>query len=63
MYIYEYAEWPLFKFDLEKLSIFLEQCHFEQGKLLSKMELLGLTEKEEKVLSTITSDIIKSSEI
>ena len=27
------------------------------------MELLGLTEKEDKVLSTITSDIIKSNEI
>ncbi len=63
MYIYEQDAWPEFHFDSQKLSSLLESCHVEQGKLLSKMEMLGLSEREDKVLATITSDVIKSSEI
>lgn len=63
MYIYENDDWTNFKFDFQKISNLLENCHIAQGKLLSKMELLGLSEKEDKVLSTITNDILKSSEI
>lgn len=63
MYIYENPGWPEFTFDNNRISPLLEACHIEQGKLLSKMEQLGLTEKEDKVLSTITSDIINSNEI
>jgi len=63
MYIHERKKWPEFYFDQEKLSALLERCHIEQGKLLSKMELLGFSEREDKILTTITSDVIKSSEI
>ena len=63
MFIYEHDQWPQFTYDEHKISSLLENCHIEQGRLLSKMELLGLSEKQDKVLSTITSDIIKSSEI
>lgn len=63
MYIYEKQDWPKFTFDYNRISPLLEICHIEQGRLLSKMELLGLTEKEDKVLSTITSEVIKSNEI
>lgn len=63
MYIYQDEHWPHFEYDSQSLSNLLEECHLEQGKLLSRMEMLGLSEKEEKILSTITSDIIKSSEI
>ena len=63
MFIYELEKWPEFYFDQTRIFPLLEKCHIEQGKLLSKMELLGLSEKEDKVLSTITSDVIKSSEI
>lgn len=63
MYIYEQDAWPEFHFDLQNLSSLLESCHIEQGRLLSKMEMLGLSEKEDKVLATVTSDVIKSSEI
>ncbi len=63
MYIYKYNEWPEFYFDQTKISALLELCHIEQGKLLSKMEMLGFSEREDKVLTTITSDIVKSSEI
>lgn len=63
MYIHELEKWPEFYFDQASISSLLENCHIEQGKLLSKMELLGLAEREDKVLTTITSDVIKSSEI
>lgn len=63
MFIYELEKWPEFYFDQTRIFPLLEKCHIEQGKLLSKMELLGLSEKEDKVLATITSDVIKSSEI
>ena len=63
MYIYEHSEWPNFTYDEKKVASLLEICHIEQGKLLSKMDMLGLSEKQDKILSTVTSDIIKSSEI
>ena len=63
MYIYEHESWPHFSYDPQKLSALLEQCHVAQGRLLSKMELLGLSQKEDKILLTISNDVIKSSEI
>ena len=63
MYIYQDEHWPYFEYDSHSLTRLLEECHLEQGKLLARMDVLGLSEKEEKILSTITSDIIKSSEI
>jgi len=63
MYIYENNDWPNFFYDQEQIFPLLEECHIAQGKLLSKMEMIGLSEKEDKILSTITSDILKSSEI
>lgn len=63
MYIWESANWPDFIYRQIEIQPLLEECHIEQGKLLAKMDLLKLSEKEEKVLSTITSDIIKSNEI
>lgn len=63
MYIYEYENWPHFTYDFQKISVLLENCHIAQGKLLSKMEALGLSQKEDKILESISSDVIKSSEI
>ena len=63
MYIYEDENWPHFSYDSQKLTALLEQCHVAQGRLLSKMELLGLSQKEDKILLTISNDVIKSSEI
>lgn len=63
MYIYEHENWPNFVFDIEKILSLLEKCHIEQGKLLSKIEMLGLSAKNDKILSTITSDVVKSNEI
>lgn len=63
MYIWEYSDWPDFFYNEKEIAPILEECHIEQGKLLSRMEILRISEKEEKILSTITNDVIKSSEI
>ena len=63
MYIYEYNNWNHFTYDSKIITSLLENCHILQGRLLSKMEMLGLSQKEDKILENISSDIIKSSEI
>ena len=63
MYIYEDENWPHFFYDSQKITRLLEDCHVAQGRLLAKMELLGLSQKEDRILTTIASDVIKSSEI
>ena len=63
MYIYEYDNWTDFSYNPQKIMPLLEECHFLQGRLISKREMLGLSQREEKILSSIENDIIKSSEI
>ena len=63
MYIYEYENWTHFTYDSKEISALLENCHIAQGRLLSKMEALGLSQKEDKILESISADVIKSSEI
>lgn len=63
MYIHETKNWNNFKYDSNKVLPLLSQVRLAQGKLLGKMENLGFSLKEEKLLSTITLDVLKSSEI
>ena len=63
MYIYQQVGWPRFNFSQDAVASVLEACHIAQGRLLAKMEQLGLSERNDKILLTITKDIIKSSEI
>ena len=63
MYIYQQMGWPRFNFSQDAVASVLEACHIAQGRLLTKMEQLGLSERNDKILLTITKDIIKSSEI
>ncbi len=62
-YIHEHAEWPNLKWDEKKLSQLLSDTRFLQGTLAGKMQAIGFSEKNEANLQTLTSDIIKSSEI
>jgi hypothetical protein len=59
MYILELNTWPSFRFNGERITTLLETCHFEQGRLLGRMEML----EEKRVLDTIVSDVVKSSEL
>lgn len=63
MYIHERKKWPEFTWDDEQLLQLLAEVRHNQGKLLGKMEGLGLKQKEETSLQILTEDVVKSSEI
>jgi len=63
MYIHELTDWPKFTWDQEKIARRLAAVRHEQGRLLGRMEALGFQSRQEAILETLTSDVIKSSEI
>ena len=62
-YIYEYDHWPEFKWDDKQVSVILGKVRHLQGKVFGQMGALGFSIKEETMLSTLTLDVLKSSEI
>lgn len=62
-YIYQYENWPHFTWDEQKIQMILGKVRHLQGKIFGQMSALGFSVKEEAVLSTLTVDVIKSSEI
>lgn len=63
IYIYQKEDWPNFKWDSKEIILPLSNVRYLQGKLLGKMEALGFELKNEAVLETLTTEVIKSSEI
>lgn len=62
-YIYQNSDWPTFRWDDSAInSIFGEVRHL-QGKISGQMDALGFSIREEARLTTLTLDIVKSSEI
>ena len=62
-YIYQSESWPHFTWNEQEIQVVLGKVRHLQGKLLGQMSALGFSEKEETVLSTLTLDVLKSSEI
>lgn len=62
-YIYQFKDWPRFTWDDAKLLFLLGNVRNNQGKLTGRMEALGFQLREEAVLETLTSDVLKSTEI
>jgi Fic family protein len=62
-YIHQLAGWPKFTWDQRRLIQPLAAVRHRQGRLLGKMQSLGFQLREEAVLTTLTEDVIKSSEI
>lgn len=62
-YIYQYDNWPNFTWDEQKIQVILGKVRHMQGKILGQMSALGFSIKEEAMLSTLTLDVLKSSEI
>lgn len=62
-YIYEYDNWPEFIWDDKKISVILGKVRHLQGKIFGQMGALGFSIREETILSTLTLDVLKSSEI
>jgi Uncharacterized conserved protein len=63
MYIYQNKNWTDFTWDNDKLLSLLGNVRHLQGRLLGRMESLGFRLQEEAMLTTLTLDVLKSSEI
>jgi len=62
-YIHELQNWPLLHWDEAKLATLLADVRHKQGRLLGRMEGIGFRLRSEAQLSTLTSDVVKSSAI
>jgi Fic family protein len=63
MYIWEQDSWPALTWDSGRLAALLGQASREQGRLLGRMQDLGFDLRRETQLSTLTEDVVRSSEI
>ena len=63
MYIWELKHWPHLTWDRGRLAASLAQVSREQGRLLGRMQSLGFDLRREAQLSTLTEDVVRSSEI
>lgn len=62
-YIYQQAAWLQFLWDQAHLAEKLAAVSRHQGRLIGRMEALGLTLRAEAVLETLTEEVTKSSDI
>ncbi len=62
-YIHELPDWPRFRWDHDALALLLAAVRLRQGQLIGRMHALGFAEQEEAILTTLTEDVLKSSEI
>lgn len=62
-FIHEQPEWPEFSWDSEALAVPLASVRHKQGRHLGRMEGLGFDLRAEACLTTLTSDVVKSSAI
>ena len=63
MYIHELSGWPHLEWDPERLADPLADIRHRQGRLTGHLEALGFNLQQEAVLETLSSDVLKSSEI
>src|SRR5271157_4910122 len=63
MYIHELQDWPRFYWNREHVAELLAPVRHRQGRLIGHMEALGFNLQQEAVLQTLTTDVLKSSEI
>ena len=62
-YIYESDQWPHYTWDEKEIQVILGKVRYLQGKISGQMGAIGFSLKEETMLSTLTLDVLKSSEI
>lgn len=63
MYIWEQPQWPKWQYDATRLAVLLADVRHRQGRLSGRMEALGFSLQDQAELSTLTLDVIKTSEI
>ena len=62
-YIHQLPNWPAFTWDPAALEAVLGAVRHQQGRLLGRLEALGVDLRAEATLRTLTLDVLKSSEI
>jgi Fic family protein len=62
-YIYEYKNWTNFTWRETDINAIFGEVRNLQGKIIGQMNTLGFATREEATLTTLTLDVIKSSEI
>jgi Fic family protein len=62
-YIYQSENWTDFTWKSEEINLLFGEVRNLQGKVNGQMNALGFSMKEEASLTTLTLDVIKSSEI
>ena len=62
-YIYQYDNWPNFILKESEIQSILGKVRHLQGKIFGQINALGFSIKEDTMLTTLTLDVIKSSEI
>ena len=63
LYLHQRKDWPTLTWDEAKLSPVLGEIRYLQGKITGRMESIGFPSKSESFLTTLTTDVLKSSEI
>ncbi|MCD8081626.1 MAG: Fic family protein [Bacteroides sp.] len=63
MFIHQHENWTSFKWDASKSEPLLGRVRHLQGKILGQMQSLGFSLKQEAILTTLTLDVLKSTEI
>lgn len=63
VYIYQHANWTDFTWDQAAISLLCSEVRHLQGKVTGRMSMLGFAGRQEAVLATLTTDVVKSSEI
>lgn len=62
-YLYNDPDWPIFKWNSDKLLSLLSHVRNLQGQLIGKMATLGFDVRNAANLETLTTEIVKSTEI
>ena len=63
IYIHQQPDWPRLRWREEGLVDQLASVRHRQGRLLGRMESLGFELRQEALLSTLTEDVVTTSEI
>ena len=62
-YIWQHGDWPSWRFDAARLATPLARVRHDQGRLIGRMESLGFKLRDEAWLTTLTRDVVKTSQI
>ena len=63
MYLHQKKDWPNFTWNEAKVALALAEVNFLRGKVLGKIEGMGLLLKKEAGVETLTAEVVRSSEV